>query len=342
MHEVAALAGVSLKTVSRVVNAEPGVSPELRARVTRAVRALDYRLDPAASGLRRGAARTGVIGVLVPDLADPASGELLSTLEEAVGVHGHRLLVGSLGGEAGREEELLHDLVSRRVDGVVLVPATARQGHLPSELRSGTPMVVVDRVPRGVSADSVAIDHASGAREAGAHLAAVGHRRVAALFQDQPEVVSAQRLEGLSEGLPGWGRRPPATLVREGLGSVDEAREALLGLLDGDDPPTAVVTSGPASTSGAVQALSGRGLRRAVAHVALDDTPSATGLEPALTVVRYDVPRLGAVAAELLLERISGRGGRARRVVLRPSLVERGSGEFPPPLLSGAGAGPGA
>ena len=144
MREVAALAGVSLKTVSRVVNAEPGVSPDLRERVTRAVRARDYRPNLAASSLRRGVARTGVLGVLVPDLGAPASAELLATLEEAAGSHRSRLLVASLGGEHEREEELLHDLVTRRVDGIVLVPATEEQGHLRSELRSGTPMVVIE------------------------------------------------------------------------------------------------------------------------------------------------------------------------------------------------------
>ncbi len=330
MREVASLAGVSLKTVSRVVNAEPGVSPQLRERVTRAVRALDYRTDLAASNLRRGGGRTRVLGVLVPDLAAPASAELLASLEDAASSPGTRLLVASLGGEHHREEELLHDLVSRRVDGIVLVPAAEEQGHLPSELRSGTPVVVIDRVPRGVAADSVAIDHVSGARDAARHLAAAGHRRVAGLFQDLPQAVARQRLDGFREAF--GGRRPPPGAVRTGLGSVDEARDAAHRLVDGDDqPPTAIVTSGPAATTGALQALTERGLRRAVAHVALDDVPGSALLDPALTVVRYDVSRVGAVAAELLLERVAGRGGRARRVVLQPSLVQRGSGEIPPP-----------
>ena len=157
------------------------------------------------------------------------------------------------------------------------------------------------------------------------------------LFHDLPEAVARQRLDGFREALGGRGRRPPPGAVVIGLGSVDEARDAVHRLVDGDDqPPTAIVTSGPAATTGALQALTERGLRRAVAHVALDDLPGADLLDPALTVVRYDVSRLGAVAAELLLERVAGHGGRPRRVVLQPSLVQRGSGEVPPPAGSSA------
>jgi len=110
-----------------------------------------------------------------------------------------------------------------------------------------------------------------------------------------------------------------------------EAAAALAGLLDGDDPPSALVSSGHGPTAGALQVLVERRLRDSVAHVALDDLGCGTLLDPPLTVVRYDVSRLGAVVADLLFERVGGRAGRARRVVLRPSLVERGSGELRPP-----------
>jgi LacI family transcriptional regulator len=330
MREVAALAGVSLKTVSRVVNDEHGVSPELRERVSAAVRALDYRPNLAASSLRRGAERAGVIGVLVPDLADPAAAELLATVEDAVGAHGIALLVASVGGGREREEELLHGLVTRRVDGIVLVPSSGGQGHLRSELRSGTPVVVVDRSPRGTSADSVVIDHRAGAREATLHLVRKRHRRVAGVFQAVPETVAGLRLEGYTAALEERGRRLRPELVVTGSGSRDEAAAAVSGLLDGPEPPTALVTAGREQTLGALRSLTERGLRGRIAHVALDDVDCGALLDPPLTVVRYDVSRLATVAADILLERIGGRTGRARRVVLTPSLVERGSGELRP------------
>src|SRR5829696_4286024 len=159
MRDVAALAGVSLKTVSRVVNREPGVSPDVRKRVTLAVNRLDYRPNMAASNLRRTGARTGLVGALVQDLSNSFSASLLRALEDSARRRGTAVLAASLDEGADREQELVHDLVSRRVDGLVLMPATARQDYLIAELRTGTPAVFVDRPPRGIDVDSVVVDN---------------------------------------------------------------------------------------------------------------------------------------------------------------------------------------
>ena len=185
MKDVAALAGVSLKTVSRVVNDEPGVSPDVRDRVTLAVNRLDYRPNLAASNLRRGA-RTGLIGALVQDVSNSFSASLLRALEDSARRHGVGVLAASLDEGADREQELVHDLVTRRVDGLVIMPASERQDYLVSELRSGTPAVFVDRPPRGVDADSVTVDNLRGGRLAGEHLLAQGHRRIARSSTSRP------------------------------------------------------------------------------------------------------------------------------------------------------------
>ena len=127
MRDVAALAGVSLKTVSRVVNDEPGVSPDVRDRVTAAVRRLDYRPNLAASNLRRTGARSGLVGALVQDLSNSFSASLLRALEDAARRRGTAVLAASLDEESDREQELVHDLVTRRVDGLVIMPASERQ-----------------------------------------------------------------------------------------------------------------------------------------------------------------------------------------------------------------------
>ncbi len=163
MRDVAALAGVSLKTVSRVVNDESGVSPDVRERVAAAVRRLDYRPNLAASNLRRTGARTGLVGALVQDLSNSFSASLLRALEDSARLRGTAVLAASLDEESDREEELVHDLVTRRVDGLVLMPASERQDYLVAELRTGTPAVFVDREPRGVDADSVVVDNRAGA-----------------------------------------------------------------------------------------------------------------------------------------------------------------------------------
>jgi LacI family transcriptional regulator len=150
------------------------------------------------------------------------------------------------------------------------------------------------------------------------------------VFQAVPEAVAELRLEGYRSAFEERGRRLRPELVVTGSGSSVEAAAAVSGLLDGAEPPTALVTAGREQTVGALRTLTERAVRGRVAHVALDDVACSSFLDPPLTVVRYDVSRLATVAADILLERIGGRTGRPRRVVLTPSLVERGSGELRP------------
>src|SRR6478736_4856339 len=238
MREVAALAGVSLKTVSRVVNDEPGVSPDVRERVTAAINRLDYRPNLAASNLRRTGARTGLIGALVQDISNSFSASLLRALEDSARRHGTAVLAASLDEGADREQELVHDLVTRRVDGLVIMPASERQDYLVSELRSGTPAVFVDRPPRGVDADSVTVDNHRGGRLAGEHLLAQGHRRIAMLVDLETIPTAARRLAGFTDAYAQRGLRPDPRLVMTGLRSTDEATEVMPALLD---PPLTVI-----------------------------------------------------------------------------------------------------
>ncbi len=331
MREVAALAGVSLKTVSRVVNDEPGVSAAVHERVTLAIRHLDFRPNLAASSLRRTGGRTGLVGALVEDLSSSFSTGLLRALEDAARLRGTAVLAASLDEAADRERELVHDLVTRRVDGLVIMPATDRQDYLASELHTGTPAVFVGREPRGVAADSVTVDDERGARQAGEHLLARGHRRVAGFFH-RPAIPSVRgRISGFEaahaeRGLP----LDPALVVTDLAGTQDaaEAAHLLLGLAD---PPTAVLAGRDVLAAGVLRALAERGLRRSVAVVGLDDLPMADLLDPPLTVVRQDVASIGETAAALLFHRIDGDTSPPRHVVLGTTLVPRGSGEIPPP-----------
>ncbi len=330
MREVAALAGVSLKTVSRVVNNEPGVSPEVRERVTAAVQRLDYRPNLAASNLRRTGARSTLIGALVQDISNSFSAGLLRALEDAARQRGNAVLAASLDEGGDREQALVHDLVTRRVDGLVLMPATERQDYLISELRTGTPAIFVDRVPRGIDADSVTVDNRLGSRLATDHILLRGHRRVAALF-DLPAITTAQeRLAGFVDAHEAVGIRPDPSLIIDGLRSPDEATSAMLALLERPDPPTAVFTARNILSTGVVRALAERGLRRSIAHVGFDDFPLADLLDPGLTVVRQDVGMIGRLVAEMLFDRIDGDTSTPRHVVIEPSLVVRGSSDVDP------------
>lgn len=330
MREVAALAGVSLKTVSRVINEEPNVRSDVRDRVQAAAARLDYSPNQAASQLRR-SGRTGVIGALVQDLSNSFSGALLRALEDTARRHDTVVLTASLDEGAHRERSLVHSFATRRIDGLVLMPATERQDYLASELRAGMPAVFVDRRPSGVDADSVTVDNVAGARVAAAHLLDQGHRRIAILV-DLPTIpTAAAREAGFVDAYAARGLRPDPRLVARGLRSTESAYEAVLELMDLAEAPTAIFTARNLLSSGAVRALRELGLQHRVAIVGFDDFPLADLLDPPLTVIRQDVARIGSTVGRILFERIAGDTSPPQHIVLTPTLVCRGSGEIPPP-----------
>lgn len=256
---------------------------------------------------------------------------MLRALEDVARSRRTAVLAASLDEGVEREQAMVHDLVTRRVDGLVIMPASQRQDYLVAELRTGTPAVFVDRPPRGVDADSVIVDNLLGARLATEHLLDLGHRRIAGLFH-LPQIPTAHdRIGGFSAAHTDRGLRPDARLLVEGITSTDEATEVVHRLLDLDDPPSAIFAGRNILASGAVRALAERGLRRSVALVSFDDFPMADLLDPGLTVVRQDVSRIGRTVAQMLFERIDGESAPPRHVVIEPTLVVRGSGEIPPP-----------
>jgi LacI family transcriptional regulator len=331
MRDVAALAGVSLKTVSRVVNHEAGVSGDLRERVERAVERLDYTHNLTASNLRRSHGRTGVVGALVQDVSNSFSVGLLRSLEDAARERQCVVLAASIDEETDRERALVADLVARRVDGLILMPSTLDQSYLASEVRAGLPTVFVDRPPRGVESDSVLVDNRRGSREAVAHLVSGGHTRVAALVDLISIPTAAARLRGYEAALKAAGVKPDPALVVTGLRTTEEAQAALVAMMGRPDPPTAVFACRNILSIGAIRALRDLGLSHEVALVGFDDFPLADLMTPPLTVVRQDVREIGRQAAELLFARIEGDTSPPRRIVSIPTLVIRGSGEIPPP-----------
>lgn len=330
MKDVAALAGVSIKTVSRVVNHEAGVSVGVRDKVMAAAQRLDYRHNLAASTLRRASGRTGMIGALVQDISNSYSATLVRGLEEAAHQRGTAILTASINEDTDREEALVHDLVTRRVDGLVIVPASEDQDYLASELRAGMPCVFVDRTPRGVEADSVTLDNVAGARMATEHLLAHGHRRIAVISDAEAIMTAQARLAGYEAALRDAGSPVDPALRITGVRTEYAAERAAIALLTLPEPPTAVFAARNVIAVGVCRALAATGRRRSVALVGFDDFPMADLVDPPLTVIRQDVPRLARAATDLLFARIDGDTSPPKALVFDPVLVERGSGEIPP------------
>ncbi|MFI7667737.1 LacI family DNA-binding transcriptional regulator [Nocardia sp. NPDC049526] len=337
MREVAALAGVSIKTVSRVVRGEGGVSPELAARVTDAAAMLDYRHNLAASTLRGHGQKTAAIGLVLMDVANPYASALHRAVEDFA--HGRGTLVFAVSSDEDphRQREVLDALLSRRVDGLIVMPVGADHGALLHEQRRGTPIVFVDRAPATAEIDSVTVDNHDGARRAIEHLAAHGHRRIAYLGDLQTIWTAAERYGGYVEGLARTGIPLDPTLICADLHSPEVAEAAADALLSRPDRPTALFSAQNLVTVGALRAIQKRGLQTEIALVGFDDLPLAELLSPALTAVTQDPSSIGRTAAEILFTRLDGDISAPRHEVIPTRLLVRGSGEIAAPGIRANG-----
>jgi LacI family transcriptional regulator, galactose operon repressor len=330
MREVAAVAGVSLSTVSRVVNGIE-VRPDLARRVHEAIRLLEYRRDLTASTLRRADRVSATIGLLLEDVANPFFSALHRSVEDVAGSRGVLAFAGSSDEDPARERELVQELLARGVDGLIIAPTGGDQSYLARDHQAGVALVFVDRPPRFIDADAVVSDNAGGADAAVSHLIVSGHQRIGFLG-DRPEIHTAvERLRGYRDALARHGIEADPTLVRHPILRPEEAFEATRDLVLAPGPPTALFTSQNLITIGAVRALHDLGLQHSIALVGFDDVTLADVVNPALTVIAQEPAALGRAAAELLFARLDGDNGPSRRVVLPTTLVVRGSGELPPP-----------
>lgn len=330
MLDVAALAGVGLKTVSRVVNAEPGVSPQLEARVREAIAQLNYRRDANAATLRRLGRKTETIGLVLEDVSNPFSSALHRAVEDTARERGVMVFAGSCDEDPERERELIGSLRERRVDGIIVVPASHDHTYLYEERRAGTALVFVDRPAAHLDADSVVSDNNGGGRMAVEHLLAHGHRRVGFLGDLLSITTAAERLQGYRAALEGAVVEMDDRLVRTDLRDPDSAASAVGEMLSLVEPPTAFFTSQNLLTIGGLRALRDAGLERRIALIGFDDIPLAEMVEPAVSVVAQDPQALGRTAAELLFRRLDGDMSAAVHHVLPVNLIARGSGELPP------------
>lgn len=330
MREVAALAGVSLKTVSRVLNDEPGVSPSLASRVREAATELDYRHNLTASSLRRADQRTSTIGLLLEDIANPFFALIHRGVEDVAGEVGIGVLAASLDQDADRERRLVEAFVSRRVDGLIIVPTDSEQGYLLNEMRAGMPIVFADRLPRGLDGDVVLTDNREATRRATGHLIERGHRRIAFLGGVLGIQTAEDRYLGFLDAMHEAGVEVRPDWVVRDLHSVSEAQAVANDLLAGDAIPTAFFTAQNYLSIGTSRALRVSSMEHRIAMIGFDDFEFADMLNPSVSVVAQDPRRIGQLAATMLFTRMAEPERPPSVTVLPSILTHRQSGEIHP------------
>lgn len=331
MKDVAAVAGVSLATVSRVVNGNDDVRGDLTERVEKAIELLGYRRDLTATALRRSDGLSASVGLVVQDVSNPFFSSLYRGVEDAARAHAVLAFAGSSDDDPERERELADAFTARRVDGLVIAPSGGDETHLLRDRAAGVALVFVDRPPRSMDADTVLSDNAGGIAEAIAHLVSGGHRRIAYLGDRQRIYTAGERLRGYREALGRHGIPIEEELIRLELSDSVSAQAAAGELLRSDDPPTALLAGQNLVTVGCLRAASELGRRREIAIVGFDEVDLGDVMDPGVTVIAQDPVEMGRRAAELLFARIDGDDRPCQKIVLPTRLIARGSGEIPPP-----------
>jgi LacI family transcriptional regulator, galactose operon repressor len=332
IRDVAALAGVGIKTVSRVINDESNVSAAMRERVERAVAALNYQPHLGAGTLRRGDRKTLTLGLLLESVSNPFSATINRAVEDVAFGRGTAVFAASFDDSADRERELIRAFTRRRVDGLILTTISADHGYLQVEREQGTPIVFVDRPPIGLLADAVVIDNEGAIRRAVNHLRAHGHARIVH-FSGNPAIsTTIERRRGFQQAMSAAGLDPNRYPVQQRSGShperdVEADLERLLSLAE---PPTAVLTSQNFLTLNALRTLHRLGLQHQVALIGLDDVSLADVLDPPLTVLAQDPAAIGTLAAQRLFARLDGDQSPEQTIVVPTELIVRGSGEIRP------------
>lgn len=331
MSDVAAAAGVSLKTVSRVVNAEGYVSTDTLTAVKAAIDQLGFRRNEAARQLKQGTAVT--IGLVMEDQSDPFYSILSRAVEEVALDQGYLLLIASSNEDPQRSQAIIESFTSRGVDGIVLAPARGTDpAFLRRELESGRPIVFVDRPVPGVAADTVLADNIRGAADATAHLMAHGHRRIAFFGDDGSVFTAAERLEGYAQALRSAGVEVDDRLVTMASPTIEHLEATIDRVLDQPDPPTALFAGNNRWSIRLLRHLKARPAPVSpLAFVGFDDFELSDVLDPAVTVVAQEPAEMGRIAADLLLRRAQGDDEPTQHIRIRPRLILRGSGELPGP-----------
>ncbi len=332
MKDIADQVGVSIATVSRVLNGRPDVSKKTRALVLEAVR----ERGPVPGGARGsrglGGTRTGLIGVTVPVVQYEYYGQIVGGIGDALYEQGLRLVLCATRYEHVRERTMIEQLVHEASDGGLLIVPTESPDELLSLHHQGYPFVVIDpREELAGEIPTVSAANVSGAKEAVDHLVALGHRRIGAITGPRELASMEDRFAGYCAGLAAAGVLPDPDLVHRGNLDVPSGRAAASALLSAPEPPTAIFAFNDNMAVGAIQAARDRGLEvpRDLSVVGFDALDPSRIVTPALTTVRQPLEEMGRLAVRLLLSVIEGPPAKAMRVELATALMP-GASTAPP------------
>ena len=320
IRDVARRAGVSLATVSHVVNNTRPVSVPTRGKVERAIKALGYRPNALARSLSTSSSRT--IGLMVGSITLPLTARLYRSLEHALRPRGYTLVLRNIDEDPVREAEYLDEFLGRRLDGVLMFPSGNPLPQHAACVKAGIPLVFLNRRPRGIRAPLLELDSARGSADATRYLAGLGHRRIAFLNRDFPFAPFTIRERGYRQAMLDLGLTPNVVSVP---GRIDESAPAAEGIVHGilkdARAPTAIIAASHGVSIGLLAGIRSSGLAcpRDISVICFDDSPWSMFVNPSLTVMTHPVEEITASAVDTLFAGIEAQEGAGGRRAGRPS-----------------------
>jgi LacI family transcriptional regulator len=327
IEEIAKMSGVSRSTVSRVINNDPHVKESTRAHVLEVIRRVNYKPNAVARGLASG--RTRIIGLIFPTaqsslFTDPYYPGLVQGITTACNANDYSVMLWLT--NTDQEQSTIHQLVSNSLlDGLVIASYLIDDPLLEALKKSKVPFLLIGRHPSDNNLNYIDADNMNGAREAVVHLLRLGRQRIATITGPSKMIAGIDRLEGYERAFNERGLRPDPAMIVEGDFTESGGYNSMMRLIPHN--PDAVFVASDAMAMGALRALTeaGRRVPEDVAVVGFDDIPAAAHMDPPLTTVRQNIPRLGQLAAETLIQILSEGAAPPHRLVLPTELVIRAS-----------------
>lgn len=325
IRDVAKLADVSISTVSHVLNGTRQVSEDKRARVLLATQQLNYQRNSLASSLRR--QRTQTLGIIVPNNDNPFFSRLLGEIEAICFEQGYHILIGNANNDPDRELSYLEVMLSRQVDGVILISTGAFERSVNMIAQHGVPTVIVDRSLQLGNVDEILTDNAQGGQIATEYLLSLGHRRIGCIAGPSFLTPSGKRLDGYRHALANANLPIEESLIIHGDFGLESGMQATKALLALPTPPTAIFACNDLMAIGAYHALKEAGLSvpEDMSVIGFDDIASASYVLPTLTTIAQPSTDVCQLAIKRLLERIQTPSALPRHDLLAVTLVQRQS-----------------
>ena len=327
LNLVAEKAGVSIATVSRVINNNPNVNPETRLKVQQVIKELRYNPNRVAKRLRNRNASSNLLGVLIPDIQNPFYVEVLRGIEDIAYENKYALIMCNFSQDEKKQQMYLDIIQSESVDGLIAAPTSEKDENVKNLVRSGLPIVCVDRGLDEVDVDVILVENEKGAYNAVDYLAKSGYKRIAYISGLQKIPSSQQREKGYIQALKDNGLEISKELIKYGDSRHESAVKLCEELLELESPPDALFTGNNLITLGALETIHKRNLNipNDIAIIGFDDMYWSISLNPPLTAVRQPAYEIGKRAAEQLIARINDPSRPAISMILKTELMIRSS-----------------